>query len=314
MAADPADPTDPADPADPALADTPGVPWKQFFDEAKDRLGAAGFENPSLDARRIVEEAAGFEPAEFAIRLADPATQRGVVRFDRMLPRRLAGEPLQYVVGRWGFRTLDLMVDPRALIPRPETEVVVGVGLDELERQAAAVPGESLRAVDLGTGSGAIGLSLLAERPDTQVICTDASASALALARANLSGLGRAGVRGIMCEGEWFAALDPAEHGPFHLVISNPPYVRSDASLPPVVQDWEPHRALFAGSDGMDDARIIIEQSFDWIVPGGALVLELDPGQMSAATELANAAGYTEARVVADLVDRDRVFVVRKPA
>lgn len=289
-----------------------GVPWRQFYDEATERLTQAGFESPAMDARRIVEEAAGFEPAEFAVHLNDPATQRGVVRFDKMLPRRLAGEPLQYVVGRWGFRTLDLMVDPRALIPRPETEVVVGVGLAELERQAAARPdNDLLHAVDLGTGTGAIGLSLLAERTDTRVICTDASAAALALARANLTGLGRPGARGTMLEGEWFGALDPGEHGPFHLVIANPPYVEASADLPPVVRDWEPHEALFGGTDGLDDARTIIAGAPSWLHAGGALVLELDPAQMSEAVALAEAAGFAETEVIADLVDRDRVLVAR---
>ena len=287
-----------------------GVAWRQFYDEAKDRLTRAGFENPALDARRIVEEAAGFEPAEFAIRLDDPATQRGVARFDKMLPRRLAGEPLQYVVGRWGFRTLDLMVDLRALIPRPETEVVAGIGLAELERQAGTA--EVLQVVDLGTGTGAIGLSLLAERPDTRVICTDASADALALARANLAGLGRSGARGTMLEGEWFGALDAAEHGPFHLVIANPPYVKSTDDLAGVVRDWEPHCALFAGVDGMDDARIIIAEAGQWLHSGGALVLELDPQQMTEAAALADHAGFVETEVIADLVGRDRVFVARR--
>ena len=118
--------------------------------------------------------------------LDELATKRGVVRFDAMLERRLAGEPLQYVLGSWGFRTLDLIVDRRVLIPRPETEVVAGLALAELDRLAE--PGRMLTAVDLGTGSGAIGLSLAAERTDTHVILTDASTEAVPRSFSRISG------------------------------------------------------------------------------------------------------------------------------
>ncbi|MFV2040100.1 MAG: class I SAM-dependent methyltransferase, partial [Acidimicrobiales bacterium] len=181
------------------------VAWRSFLDEARQRLEAAGFASADIEARRIVEEASGYEGAGFHSGLNELATQRGVVAFDAMLGRRLGGEPLQYVLGRWGFRTLDLLVDRRALIPRPETEVVAGVALDELSR--LATPGRRLTALDLGTGTGAIGLSLAAERPDTEVILTDVSTEALKVARANLAGLGRAGTRVSIAQGSWFVAL-----------------------------------------------------------------------------------------------------------
>lgn len=292
--------------------DVGGVPWRSFHDEAMQRCEAAGLPSPAVDARRIVEEAAGFEPAEFRSGLDELATQRGVVKFDRMLARRLTGEPLQYVLGRWGFRTLDLMVDARALIPRPETEGVVEIGLRELDRLAAA-EGTRLRAVDLGTGTGAIGLSLLAERTGVDVIMTDASEDALGLARANLTGLGRPAARGEMRQGSWFEALKPEELGSFHLLISNPPYVATGDVLPDVVADWEPSAALLSGIDGLDDARRLLAGAREWLVAGGSLVLELGASQLHVAAELARTTGWVDVTVHQDLAGRDRTLVARTP-
>jgi len=192
------------------VADSPaddGIPWRTFLAEAERRFEAAGLPSAAVDARRIVERASGYEGAELVLGLAEPATQRGVHFFDLMVGRRLAGEPLQYVLGEWSFRTLDLMVDPRVLIPRPETEQVVEHALVELDRVAAARGDAPVTVVDLGTGSGAIALSIAAERPGVDVWATDASGAALDVARANLAGIGRAGRRVRMAEGSWFEAL-----------------------------------------------------------------------------------------------------------
>lgn len=285
--------------------------WRSFYEEAKQRLTSAGLPSPEVDARRLVEEASGNEGADFVTGLDDLATQRGVVKFDAMMARRLAGEPLQYVLGRWGFRQLDLAVDRRALIPRPETEFVTGLGLDELERQAADRGDSLLQAVDLGTGSGAIGLSIAFERPDVQVICSDSQADALDLARANLAGLGRVGVRVLMSEGSWFDALEPGQRSSFHLVISNPPYVERDADLPGEVADWEPVTALFSDDDGFADAAHLIEGAVEWLRPGGALVLELGATQLDRACELATAIGYQDVVAHDDYVGRPRALVAR---
>ena len=140
--------------------------------------------------------------------LDDPLTEGAMARYDDMVARRAAGEPLQYVLGHWGFRHLDLMVNRRVLIPRPETEQVVEVALAELDRLGGRdVP---TTVVDLGTGSGAIALAVATERVRTTVWATDASEAALAVARANLAGVGRAGARVTMVAGDWFGAL-PAE-------------------------------------------------------------------------------------------------------
>src|SRR5688500_2404619 len=153
-----------------------------------------------------------------------------------MVERRAAGEPLQYVLGAWGFRSLDLYVDRRVLIPRPETEQVVEVALAELRALGAAKP----LVVDLGTGSGAIALSIAPEVPTSQVWATDASPAALAVARANLAGIGRAAARVRLEHGSWFAALPKLLQGRVDMVISNPPYVADGDTLPPEVADWEP--------------------------------------------------------------------------
>ena len=139
--------------------------------ESAERLRAAGLEQADSDARRIVEEASGHEGAALAVHLDDPVTERQIAYHDDMLARRLAGEPLQYALGRWGFRHLDLAVDQRVLIPRPETEQVVEVGLPELDRLDIAT--RELHVVDLGTGSGAIALSVATERVRTQVWAVD---------------------------------------------------------------------------------------------------------------------------------------------
>ena len=284
------------------------VSWRELLAEATDRFRSAGLPSPGADARRVVEEASGAEGAELALVLGDAVTERGVARFDAMVARRCTGEPLQYVLGRWGFRTLDLMVDRRVLIPRPETEAVVEVALAELD--ALGGRERSTTVVDLGTGSGAIGLSVAVERVRSSVWLTDRSDEALEVARANLAGAGRAAARVRLAAGDWFAALPDALRGGVDLVVSNPPYVPDDAELPAVVADWEPTGALYAGADGTDDLRCILAGAGEWLDPLGAVVLELSPEQ---AAPLAGVAAtlFGEVEVRADLSGRDRVLVAR---
>jgi len=302
------------------------VSWRQLLAEAERRLGEAA-EDPTseghrsidpattgVDARRIVERASGFEGAEWVLGLDEAATQRGVHFFDLMLERRLTGEPLQYVLGQWGFRTLDLMVDRRVLIPRPETEVVVEAALGELDRVAAQATsaGRAPTVVDLGTGSGAIALSIAVEHPHAEVWATDASADALAVARANLAGIGRAATRVRLAEGDWFAALPDELRGTIDLLVSNPPYVADGDPLPPVVEEWEPAAALRSGPDGLDDLATIVLDGHEWLAPGGAVVVELDPRQVPAVEVLARTAGFTAMAVVPDLSGRHRAVVARR--
>jgi len=288
-----------------------GTPWQAFYDEARNRLEAAGEEFAAVDARRIVEEASGAEPGEFALILTEPAMKRGVAHFDAMLDRRLAGEPLQYVLGRWAFRTLDLAVDARVLIPRPETETVAELALAELDRSSQG--GHTPLAADLGTGSGCIGLSLAAEHKTVHVICTDNSEQAVAAARANAAGLGRPAARIEIRQGDWFAALPELHKGHFDLIVSNPPYIADGESIPAVVAEWEPSDALFAGPSGLEDAQVLIEGARAWLRSGGALVLELGETQLDAASAMATSAGYIDVAIHRDLADRDRALVARNP-
>ncbi|HWW43805.1 MAG TPA: peptide chain release factor N(5)-glutamine methyltransferase, partial [Acidimicrobiia bacterium] len=233
--------------------------WRSVLAEATDALGSES------DARWITEEASGYTRAELVVRLDEPVTVRCGAYLAQMVERRLAGEPLQYVLGRWGFRALDLMVDPRVLIPRPETEQVVEWALDAARRLGH----DDLVVADLGTGSGAIALSLAQELPRAAVWATDVSADALDVARANTSGIGMfAATRVRLAEGSWWDALPGELRGRLDLVVSNPPYVAADEMLGPEVDAWEPRIALCAGSDGLDAIRAIVADAPGWLRPG----------------------------------------------
>lgn len=285
--------------------------WRALLLEAVERLRRAGVPSPESDARWIVEEASGNEGGEFLLGLDQPATNRGVARFDRMIARREAGEPLQYVLGRWSFRHLDLFVDARTLIPRPETEVVAGLAIDELDRVREERP-DSAVVADLGTGSGAIGLSIAAERPGTAVWLTDRSEDALAVARANVAGVGRAGTAVRVVAGSWFAALPAELTGQLSVVVSNPPYVAAGDDLPAEVRDWEPGGALVSGPTGLEALLVLVDAAPTWLVPEGALVLELAPHQGEAVAEAA-ATRFVEVSLHPDLTGRVRAVVGRRP-
>ena len=287
--------------------------WRALLVEARGRLGSAS------EARRIVERASGYEGGEYHSCLDEPVTAGPAAHFDAMLARRQRGEPLQYVLGAWGFRSLDLLVDQRVLIPRPETEVVVDVALFELRRldhdRRERHEGTKRHpvVVDLGTGSGAIALSVASEAPATQVWATDRSRQALAVARANLAGAGRAATRVKLAEGSWFAALPPILRGQVDVVVSNPPYVGEHEvpDLPPEVARWEPREALVAGPTGLEQLVAIVSEARRWLSRPGAVVLEIAPHQAQEAVALAYAEGYTEADVRPDLAGRLRALVAR---
>lgn len=283
------------------------LPWRQLRDQAIARLSAAGVDDPVQEVRWMAEHATGRSAAEQVLAMDQPATVREVASIDRMVERRAAGEPLQYVLGRWGFRTLDLLVDQRVLIPRPETEMVAGLAIDELD----GLPHPAI-AVDLGTGSGAIALSLAAELwPQVEVWGTDASADALAVARANLAALGRRAAVVRLVQGSWYTALPDELRGRVDVIVSNPPYVASTAQLPPEVVDWEPTGALLAGDDGLDDIRVILAGAGAWLVPGGAIVVEIGEEQGAAVSALADEARLVDIRIVPDLAGRDRALLAR---
>ncbi len=280
------------------------VTWGELWIETAAAVGRP-------QARWLCEVASGSDGDEFLALLDRPATQRGVAHLDAMLARSAAGEPLQYVLGRWGFRHLDLMVDRRVLIPRPETELVVDVALRLVRAETPP-----LHCVDLGTGSGAIGLSLANELPidSVTVWMTDRSTDALDVARANAAGIGRAAANVRIVHGDWFEALPADLETSLSLVVSNPPYVSDDdAELESIVREWEPSQALFAGADGLDAIRRIVSDAPRWLRSGGWLVMEIGSTQGQPVTELLRDAGYSDVEITADLAGRDRVASGRWP-
>lgn len=286
------------------------VAWRALLTEATNRL-AAVTDTPYVDARRIVERASDSSGPDLLLALDRAVTVREVAFFDRMVERRLAGEPLQYVLGSWGFRTLDLYLDRRVLIPRPETEVVAGHAMRELDRALAARSAGAGRLADLGTGSGAIALAVAVERTNVEVWATDLSADALDVARANLAGIGRPARRVQLVLGDWYAALPSELKGELDVIVSNPPYVAADDDLPDDVRDWEPRLALVSGPTGLESYEVIVAGARAWLRPGGSLVLELGSTQARPVRELARAARFQAIEIHPDLAGRDRVLVAR---
>ena len=269
------------------------------------------------EARFIVEEVLGPSTAGSSQRV----TPADLAAIRALAARRRAGEPLQYVLGHWAFRTLDLLVDRRVLIPRPETEQVVEVVLGELDRLGREAP----LVVDAGTGSGAIALALAAELPDrhagARLWATDVSPEALALASENLERV--AGTHGALVLpvafglGSWLSALPASLQGTVDLIVSNPPYVSTGewAGLPDDVR-CEPYIALVAaeGSDGtagLGDVEQVLSQGYAWLSRPGVVVIELAPHQAETAAALARTMGYDEVRVENDLAQRQRALVAR---
>ncbi len=272
----------------------------------------------------MIEEVAGSRGAELLTVEQDPASVTGAKRLEGMVERRIAGEPLQYVLGSWSFRGLDLFVDSRVLIPRPESELTAELAIAEAvrlgarrgqgRRRSLIAAAPSFVVADLGTGSGALALALASELPDAEVWATDASADALAVARANLAGAGSFASRVRVGEGSWFDALPDTLRGTLRVVVSNPPYVAEPefAGLPAEVSDHEPRSALVSGATGLESIEQIVMEAPVWLEPTGALVVELDPRRADAASALADEAGFTDVRIERDLTDRPRVLVARR--
>ncbi|GGK00404.1 peptide chain release factor N(5)-glutamine methyltransferase [Luteimonas terricola] len=225
-------------------------------------------------------------------------------RFRGLVARRAAGEPVAYLLGRRGFWTLGLTVTPDTLIPRPETELLVEEALARLD------PGAPARVADLGTGSGAIALAIASERPLAQVVATDRSEAALAVARDNALAHGL-GDRVECRAGDWFAPLSGER---FDLVASNPPYIADgDPHLGQGDLRHEPPSALASGADGLDAIRAIAAAASEHLVAGGWLLLEHGFDQGPAVRDLLLAAGLDAVATVPDLEGRDRVSLGRRP-
>ncbi len=262
---------------------------------ATDALAAVGVDSPRLDAELLLAEATGWDRARLAA-----APEAGVAadagrRFGEMVRRRLRREPVAYILGRRGFRSIDLMVDERVLIPRPETELLVELALELRPR----------RVLDMGTGSGAIALAIADELPSCQMIATDTSAPALDVARLNAE---RLGLQGRI---ELVEAMLPAEIGDLDLIVANLPYVAEAEwrELEPEVTRWEPREALLAGPDGLDVLRAAIPVAAH---AAPALALEVGAGQATAVGELLFEAGFATVETRADLAGIARIVWGRR--
>jgi release factor glutamine methyltransferase len=256
-------------------------------------LAAHGSDSPRLDAERLLAKATGLERIELYMQLDRPLTREELDEAREFVRRRGAREPLQYVLGEWGFRRLTLAVDRRALIPRPETEILVDRAL------ALIACNERTRVLDVGTGTGAIALAIADEHPGAEVTGIDASEDALALAAENAE---RTGLQVALERRDLFHGLP---EGPWDLVVSNPPYVAVEdlQTLEPEVREWEPHEALTA--TGAVEA--VVRGAVAVLAPGGGLALEVGEGQAGGTAALLEELGVVEVRITPDLSGIERV-------
>ena len=265
-------------------------------------LARAGDRIEAAEARMLLAHALGRAPAWLYAHADEIADARIARHFDALVAARGDGQPVAYLTGRRGFWTLDLAVTPDTLIPRPETELLVELALSRIPQGTAS------RIADLGTGSGAIALSIAVERPQCDVVATDASEAALRVAQGNARDNAIANVR--FRHGSWFAPLAGER---FDLIASNPPYIANgDAHLAEGDLRFEPAAALSSGSDGLDDIREIISGAEGFLADRGWLLLEHGLDQGAAIRELFEAAGFLEIATERDLESRDRVTLARR--
>ena len=278
----------------------------QAWKGARARLEAAGLAGPVIDARLLVEAAADATRVDIVTDPYRALTPEQEATLEDYLSRREHREPVSHILGRKGFWKIMLRVTPNVLTPRPDTETVVEFVLRDFPEHAR------WSVLDLGVGSGAILLAILAERPAARGLGVDVSEEALAVARDNAAGLGLAN-RLALLRGDWTAGLDSDA---FDLVVSNPPYIASDVidTLEPEVRDHEPRLALDGGSDGLDHYRALAPEILRVLKPGGRFAVEIGYDQKDAVEDLFREAGALEVRTVRDLGDRDRVVAgVKKP-
>ena len=258
------------------------------------RLEAAGVEGAARDARRLMAAASGS-----AALPAEALGAEAANRFEAMVAQRAARQPMSHILGQRAFWKHEFIVTPDVLDPRPDTETLVEAALE--------APFE--RVLDLGTGSGAILLSLLSERPEATGVGTDTSAAALDVARRNAA---RLGLDPVLRQADWFDGL--AGEGPFDLIVSNPPYIPA-GDMPGLAPElsFEPRGALTDEADGLSAYRAIAAGAADWLIPKGRLVVEHGAGQSDAVRDVFQQAGLVVTGVRKDLDRRDRVVLAEKP-
>ena len=267
---------------------------------AAERLSATS-DTARLDAELMMAHVLGVSRSQLLLlRMRDEAAPHAA-GFDRLVERRAAHEPVAHLLGVQEFFGLEFAVTPDTLIPRGDSETIVQAALDCAAQDA--------RVLDMGTGSGALLLAFLHERPDAKGVGIDASAAALVVASANGQRLGLA-KRAQFVQANWLESGWAHDLGRFDLVLCNPPYVESDAVLDPDVREFEPATALFAGPEGLDDYRAIVPQLGKLLVPGGVAIFEIGAGQAEAVGAIASESGFApETR--RDLADRPRALILR---
>ena len=266
--------------------------------DAARRLAAVS-ETPRRAAELLMPHALGVERDRL---LLDPSRFAVPAAFAEMVERRLAHEPVAYIVGHRDFWTIRLAVGPGALVPRPDSETLIEAAIDHCGSSGPRT------ILDLGTGPGTLLLAALAEWPSATGVGVDASAAALDYARANAAALGLDGRAAFRC-GDWGAGMEDV----FDLILCNPPYIADSEELMPDVADHEPAGALFAGADGLDDYRRILPDLSRLLAPGGAAILEIGATQAISVAALAEAAGFTVG-LRRDLGGRDRALLVERAA
>jgi release factor glutamine methyltransferase len=267
-----------------------------------DYLATKGFHNARLNAELLLSGVLGIKRLDLYLQFDRPLQPHELAEFKSRLRRRVHREPLQYIEGEAAFRDLRLQVDPRVLIPRPETERLVGEVLVRIRGRGP------LTGLDVGTGSGAIALSLVTEGPFSRVVATDISAAALEVARANHAAVAPSAPVEFR-EGSGYA---PVGEERFDVIVSNPPYIAASErdTLDTEVRDWEPAGALFAGSTGLEVIRDLILDAPNHLLPGGLLALEIGDRQADSVTDLIRRAGrFEEPQVRQDLAGRDRIII-----
>lgn len=277
-----------------------------LLQKSADFLAKKGVENARLQSELLFAGTLGCRRLDLYLQFDRPMTAAETAALRERVVRRARREPPQYVVGETDFRELALKCDPRALIPRPETEELVGFVLEKLNALRPA--GTPARVLDLGTGTGAIALSFAKERPGTRVVAADKSADALALARENAEKNGLAAAVEFL-RSDWFENVA----GTFDAVVSNPPYLTEAewASAQPEVREHEPREALVAGDDGLADLEKILRGARAHLAPGGFVALETGIAHRERLRAAALDAGFSETEAKDDLSGRPRFFFAR---
>jgi release factor glutamine methyltransferase len=268
---------------------------QELLASVRDVLERAGISNARREAEWIVEAATGLDRPALASSSAEATPEQTETALS-LARRRAGGEPLQYVTGIAGFRRLDLEVGPGVFIPRPETELVAEIAMELIPHGGTVV--------EVGTGSGALILSIVDERPDVRAWATEYSEDARAWAVRNRD---RLGLEVSIVGGDLFEDLPAELKGSVDVIVSNPPYIPEGFQLAREVVDFEPHIALFADDAGMGFIRRMADESPQWLKPGGRLVFEIGEVQRDASKDLLEDLGYADVEVLLDMSERPRI-------